>query len=77
MRERRVHVGGEGGRWWLREFHSDKLVEDGGPGGGWRVERGGGIEERKGVSWDVRVCFSSDEVKMDATAGVQADLRQR
>lgn len=41
------------------------------------MERGGGIEERKGVSWDVRVCFSSDEVKMDATAGVQADLRQR
>lgn len=28
-----MHVGGEGGRWWLREFHSDKLVEDGGLGG--------------------------------------------
>lgn len=63
----------------VREFHSDKLVveDGGGGGGGWRVERGGGIEERKGVSWDVRVCFSSNEVKMDATAGVQADFRQR
>lgn len=61
----------------VREFHSDKLVvEDGGPGG-WRVEQGGGTAEIKGVSLDVKVCFSRIEVKMDATAGVQADFRQR
>lgn len=50
----------------VREFHSDKLV----------VEFGGGTEERKGVSWDVKVCFSRNEVKMEATADVQADFRQ-
>lgn len=72
MRERRTHVGGG-------EFHSDikckLVVEDGEPwgggGGGQRVGRGGGAGEGKGVSRDVKVCFSLNEVKMDITAGVQ------
>lgn len=58
-----------------RELLCEKsVVED---GGGWCVERGGGTEEKKGVSWDVKICFSTNELKLDATAGVQADFRQR
>lgn len=37
------------------------------------MDRGGGTEERKGVSWDVKVCFNSNEVKMDATARPLSD----
>lgn len=72
MRECRAHVGGG-------EFHSDikcKLVlQRWRPGRrGQRVEQGGGTAEMKGVSWEVKVCFSRNEVKMDATAAVQTAL---
>lgn len=38
------------------------------------MKQGGGKEEMKGVSWEVKVCFSRNEVKMDATAAVQTAL---
>lgn len=72
MRKCRTPVGGG-------EFHSDikcKLVFQRWRLGrkGQRVEQGGGPAEMKGVSWEVKVCFSRNGVKMDAAAAVQTAL---
>lgn len=57
------------------EFHSDSkcklVVEDGGAGGrqwNWGV---GDDRRKRGVSQDTMVCFSRNELKMEATARIQ------